>query len=195
MKKILFVLGGPGSGKGTICQIIKQKLGFQHISVGEVIRKYMNDNPECPKTLEYKDTLTNGCCIPASESIHFLMSVTNNMYKDEENALVLIDGYPRSLEQLEVYNKISGMSFGGDNDVGLLYVNTPDEVMRERMTSRGRDFRDGDNEIIKKRIDYYYNETIPVIKKIKSDCAEKIIELNGLNNPEDNLELFRQIIK
>lgn len=192
MKQIFFVLGGPGSGKGTICQTIQNNLGFQHISMGEVIRKYMNDNPECPKTIEYRDTLTNGDCIPALESINFLMSVTNDMYKNDENILVLIDGYPRSLDQLEVYNKMSGMPFN-NNNVGLLYVNTPDDVMIERMLQRCRDFRDSDNNIMKKRIDYYYDKTVPVIQNIKKNGG-KVIELNGLNEPNKNLELFKEFI-
>ncbi len=154
----------------------------------------MTDNPNCPKTLEYKSTLTNGCCIPASESIHFLMKVTNNMYQDIDNVKVLIDGYPRSLDQLEVYNTDSGMSIGGNNNVCLLYVNTPDKVMKQRMSNRRRDFRDGNNEIMKKRIDYYYNETKPVIDDIKNKYSNKVIELNGLNNPEINLELFSNFI-
>jgi adenylate kinase family enzyme len=37
--QILFVLGGPGSGKGTQCDIMKAEFGFKHFSVGELIRE------------------------------------------------------------------------------------------------------------------------------------------------------------
>lgn len=37
--QILFVLGGPGSGKGTQCDIMKKEYGFKHFSVGELIRE------------------------------------------------------------------------------------------------------------------------------------------------------------
>lgn len=36
---IVFVLGGPGVGKGTQCEMLKQKFGFKHISAGELLRK------------------------------------------------------------------------------------------------------------------------------------------------------------
>ena len=37
--QMLFVLGGPGSGKGTQCDIIKSKFGFKHFSIGELLRE------------------------------------------------------------------------------------------------------------------------------------------------------------
>lgn len=196
MKNIFFVLGGPGSGKGTICKLIKNQLGFTHLSVGEIIRDYMDKNPTSEKTLQYKSTLTDGNCIPASESIHFLLESTNQMYKDEDNINVLIDGYPRSLEQLDVYNSVSECPFNNDssNNVYLLYINTPNDVMIARMRGRGRDFRDRDREIMMKRIGYYHNETMPVIEKIKELCPNKVLELNGLNHPTESLNSFKQFI-
>lgn len=178
---IFFVLGGPGSGKGTICSELVRRYEFIHLSLGDVIRKYMLDNPQSDDTIRYKDTLTNGCCIPASESIKFLMSATNNMYQNDKTPRkILIDGYPRSLEQLEAYNKNSPFPLSINSDkVYLIWIDTPKHIMTERMMSRKRDFRDEDINIIQKRFTYFENETVPVFNKLMSDIPERIIKVDG----------------
>jgi adenylate kinase family enzyme len=189
--QIFFVLGGPGSGKGTICQNLKNTLGFQHISLGDVIREFMTKNPQHYKTLMYKSTLNDGVCIPASESIHFLLDVTNNMYQNKTNEKVVIDGYPRSMEQLQAF--LTAMNTSLDKlDIKLIFIDTPIDIMKERMTNRARDFRDGDESIMKKRIDYYNDETLPVIDYFKK--YDKVINLNGLDSYEINIEKIRKEI-
>merc|ERR1739838_438789 len=42
MPKIIFVLGGPGAGKGTICEKLQADYGFHHLSAGELLRAEMN---------------------------------------------------------------------------------------------------------------------------------------------------------
>ena len=60
MPKVLFVLGGPGSGKGTTCALIAKTLNFEHVSLGEVVRNYITDNPTTERTTRYKQILTEG---------------------------------------------------------------------------------------------------------------------------------------
>jgi adenylate kinase family enzyme len=189
--QIFFVLGGPGSGKGTICQNLKNILGFEHISLGDVIREFMTKNPEHPKTLMYKSTLNDGVCIPASESIHFLLDATDNMYQNKTNKKIVIDGYPRSIEQLQSFLTAMNTSFD-KLDIKLIYVDTPVEVMINRMTNRARDFRDGDISIMRKRINYYTNETLAVIDYFSK--YDKVIYMNGLDSLEINIEKIRKEI-
>lgn len=185
---ICFVLGGPGSGKGTLCQELVRDMGFDHISLGDLIRKFMSDNPEHPRAIAYQKTITDGNCIPSKEATQFLLDVTKETFSDKNRVhKVLIDGYPRTMEQLEHFNDLSPIPFCHKNtysNMFMLYVDTPQEVMRERMTGRGRDFRDGDDEIMNKRFSFYYNETMPVIDHIKSKIPHKFLPVDGMQPPD-----------
>ena len=37
-KNVVFVLGGPGAGKGTMCELAEQQLGWEHLSAGDLLR-------------------------------------------------------------------------------------------------------------------------------------------------------------
>jgi adenylate kinase len=60
--KIFFVLGGPGSGKGTQCAKIAEKYGFAHISTGDLLRQEVIDGTELGKRA--KSLMLEGKMIP-----------------------------------------------------------------------------------------------------------------------------------
>lgn len=45
-QKVIFIVGGPGSGKGTACQHLIEKYGFKHFSTGELLREEMKKSTE-----------------------------------------------------------------------------------------------------------------------------------------------------
>lgn len=194
-KKVFFVLGGPGSGKGTSCSLISENLNFDHVSLGEVIRTYMVENPECTKTLKYHQILAEGKLIPGDEATELLLNYINTKY-DETKSGILIDGYPRSVEQLDIYVKTSGKSLY-EQEVHLLYINTPDTIMKQRIMGRARDSNDTNVEVVTKRIEKYYESTMPVIEHFKenTELSNRVLELNGLNQLEDNMKIFSEYLK
>lgn len=192
---ICFVLGGPGSGKGTICQEMVSEMGFQHISLGDLIRDYMKQNPESPRTAKYQNIIAQGLCIPSQDATEFLLEQTQEIFTDTSKPnKLLIDGYPRTMEQLDIFNKLSPIPFCHKktySNMFLLYVDTPKEVMMERMTKRGRDFIDGNVEIMEKRFDFYYNETMPVIDHLQDNISHQVITLDGKLHPQHNQYYLR----
>lgn len=194
-KKVFFVLGGPGSGKGTSCSLLSQHLNFEHVSLGEVIRTYMVENPECTKTLKYHQILAEGKLIPGDEATELLLNYINTKY-DVTKSGILIDGYPRSVEQLDIYVKTSGKSLY-EQEIHLLYINTPDAIMKERVIKRARDSNDTNVEVVSRRIEKYYESTMPVIEHFKENdiLSDRILELNGLNKLEDNMKIFENYLK
>ena len=171
-------------------------MGFHHISVGDVIRNYMNNNPTNPDVIRYGKTLTDGNCIPAEESIIFLLKATDNIYQNSDKPVkLIIDGYPRSLSQFEAYNKHSWIPFNGNPNLFLIYVNTSEEIMKKRLHGRNRDYRDQDNIIINKRLQYFNTETMDVINTIKTEIPEQLIILNGDLNYKTNVSLLKDIFK
>ena len=191
MPKVLFVLGGPGSGKGTTCALIAKTLNFEHVSLGEVVRNYITDNPTTERTTRYKQILTEGKLLPCEEITQILLEHIAD--KGTEKGL-LIDGYPRSIDQLNIYVNRTKKTLTEQTNLYMLYMNTPDDVMKERVYGRARDVNDTNIEVVDHRLLDYYNLTMPVIEQIKTEIPDKVLELSGLNHLEDNVKLFEKYV-
>lgn len=97
--KIVFILGGPGAGKGTQCDIMKQKHDFQHFSTGDLLRDFIKT--ECEEAAHIRTLLSQGKLAPSTMLVQI---VKNNIFKDgPNNRIYLIDGiiilylgFPRS---------------------------------------------------------------------------------------------------
>lgn len=193
---IIFILGGPASGKGTICDFLIKNYGYIHISCGELIRNFMKENPTHERTLKYLQIFKEGNTIPATESFQFMKEYTNDFYKNvtDTQLNIVIDGYPRTLDELTVYNTFSPRPFEGKH-IFLIHVNVPDNIMTERMIKRCRDFADQDSEIVKKRINHYHNKVLPVVDHIIQHMFSQYLEVSGQDDPESNAKTINNFIQ
>ncbi|RNA10658.1 adenylate kinase isoenzyme 5-like isoform X1 [Brachionus plicatilis] len=171
-KKIIFVVGGPGSGKGTQCDKMKRKFGFTHISSGDLLRDEVKKGTQRAKMLN--DLMQKGQLVP-DEIVLDLINEAMLDQVDESNGF-LIDGYPR---------QIGACDF-------VLYVEATDETMTGRLLDRGKSSgRVDDNEkTIKKRLDTFHQLTKPVI-----DHYEKEGKVRRVNSEKAASEVFRDIEK
>lgn len=168
--KIVFLLGGPGSGKGTCAVEIVSKHGFKHISTGDLLREEVALDTELGKTISA--IMKAGDLVPLDTTILLLK---NSMLKAIESAPVpgfLIDGFPRELSQVPAFNQ----QLGRDCDF-VLFISTPPEICLERCVKRGLTSgrADDNEEAAKKRLDTYASKTEPVIKYYtEKDLVKKI---------------------
>ena len=93
--KIVFVVGGPGSGKGTQCERIVQKYGFTHLSTGDLLRAEVASGSERGK--ELTEIMEKGELVPLDTVLQLLRD--NMLAKAATSKGFLIDGYPREMEQ------------------------------------------------------------------------------------------------
>merc|ERR1711915_544632 len=93
-KKIVFIVGGPGSGKGTQCDRIVQKYGYCHLSSGDLLRAEVASGSEEGKKLQ--ETMTKGELV-SNDTVLALMK--KNIENNKEAKGFLIDGYPRTVDQ------------------------------------------------------------------------------------------------
>ena len=180
---ILVFLGPPGAGKGTQAKLLSQRMGFLHLSTGDLLREAVkNQTPLGKKAKEYMD---RGELVP-DELIVQLIEET--MPKDGN---VILDGFPRTVNQALALEEM--LRVKGEKISKVLFFDVPDEVIIDRLSGRrvcskcGAVYhvkynppkvegvcdlcggslvqRDDDKEeVVKKRLEVYRKQTQPLIE-------------------------------
>nr|KAF6283027.1 adenylate kinase 1 [Pipistrellus kuhlii] len=99
--KIIFVVGGPGSGKGTQCEKIVQKYGYTHLSTGDLLRAEVSSGSARGKMLS--EIMEKGQLVPLETVLDMLRDAM--MAVVETSKGFLIDGYPREVQQGEEFER------------------------------------------------------------------------------------------
>ena len=90
----IIFLGPPGAGKGTQAQLLSKRLGIPHVSTGEMLREFSQEDTELGR--EIKEKIDNGLLV-TNELLKKIVS--ERLAKDDCNEGVILDGYPRRLQQ------------------------------------------------------------------------------------------------
>jgi len=174
----LILMGPPGAGKGTQAKVVAEHFGIPAISTGDIFRANVsNGTPLGKKAEEYMDA---GEYVPDE--------VTNLMVRariDEPDAEggFLLDGYPRTLDQVE---ELDGMiAFTGHRlDAVVVLTVDADEIV-ERLLQRaeveGR--ADDTEEVVRRRQEVYGEQTEPLIGVYRSRGI--VHEIDGMGAVED----------
>ena len=173
---VIFVLGGPGSGKGTQCTKLKDNHKFIHISTGDLLRE--EQEKKGPEAEYIKATLAEGKLVKSD----ILVTLIKNKFDQHKNTKFLLDGFPRSQENIESWNNIIGKSIDAP---AVLYFDCSDETMTKRIMGRAQTSGriDDNEEAIKKRLVVFHEQTVPVIKTF--DNLKKLIKVNSEGAPND----------
>ena len=103
MKKVIILLGIPGSGKGTQAKLLVQKYGYGHISTGDLLRALQADAKADAKDKQMLADMKAGKLV-ADELIYKLAFAEMEKYLNAGNGVVL-DGAIRSVEQAKAYQQ------------------------------------------------------------------------------------------
>ncbi|KAF4717750.1 adenylate kinase, partial [Perkinsus olseni] len=155
---VVFVLGGPGCGKGTNCARISKDFGFVHLSTGDLLRDEVKKGSEIGR--EAKAIMEQGLLLDDSIVLRLLKKAMTAAVVEGKESKFLVDGYPRSLEQAHMFEKeICPVSL-------VLYFDASDAAMTERILERGKTSgRVDDNiETIGKRLRTFHDCTEPAVK-------------------------------
>uniref|UniRef100_A0A7S3NHA5 UMP-CMP kinase n=1 Tax=Aureoumbra lagunensis TaxID=44058 RepID=A0A7S3NHA5_9STRA len=166
--RVVFVLGGPGSGKGTMCERIVNKYSWVHLSAGDLLRAERK-NPNSKDGELINERIREGQIVPVEITLGLLKKAMIASGKTD----FLIDGFPRNLDNLTGFES----NLSDDCSVpAVLYLETSEQVMQDRILKRanqakaaGEATRSDDNpDAIKKRFKTYIEATMPIIEHYRS---------------------------
>ena len=163
---VVFVLGGPGSGKGTQCSLISEQFNYTHLSAGDLLREErQRPGSEFGELIE--QYIREGAIVPVHITVNLLKRAMHK-FAQTGSEKFLIDGYPRNAENLSGWRELLPDSVVHIS--ACLFFDCPEQVMEERLLGRGlTSGRSDDNiESIRKRFKTYVNDTVPVIDEFRS---------------------------
>jgi len=176
---VLFVLGGPGAGKGTQCaKIIEAFKTWGHISAGDCLRAERN-NPDSADGELINTNIKEGKIVPVAITVKLLGKAMDAAGKEGKTCF-LIDGFPRNMENVDGWNEVIGDKA---KVAGCLFYEATEDELVKRLMGRGEGRDDDNMETIKKRFATYVAETMPIVELFKSKNTLKTI--NGMNAIDD----------
>ena len=106
---VLFILGGPGSGKGTLCDQLVAKVHVNHYSTGDLLRKEQEDHPESELSKTIKTCMVEGKLVPSEVLLAIIKkNILELKVKSDPTKpppVILLDGFPRSQENIDCWEK------------------------------------------------------------------------------------------
>lgn len=183
---VVFVLGGPGAGKGTMCELADIQLGWTHLSTGDLLRAEQNAGGPTMEII--KEYIAAGKLVPNEIVVRLLKDAMEKTTRTTGKRNFLIDGFPRSLSNLEAWYEV----FGREAELPtMLYFECPFEVLEQRILGRARySGRADDNvEAMKLRFDTFKAETLPTVALFKSKV--KCVDLDTSQDREAVYALLR----
>ena len=195
----VILLGAPGAGKGTQAVIISKKLGLAHIASGDLFRKEQESGSELGKIA--KSYMEKGQLVPDDITVKMILG---RIAAPDCAKGFLLDGFPRTLEQAKALDKALAAQGKGIDKV--LYIKVSVKELLKRLSGRwicrncqtpynivdlppkmagkcdrcgGELYQRADDteETARKRLDVYFNQTMPLIEYYTKSGA--LVEVNG----------------
>ena len=179
MKDIIILMGGQGVGKGTFARMLRERHDYKYIETGNILRESAKTNKKIA------DIMQRGELLPFEMLTEI---VANNMDTQRD---CLLDGFPRTLAQAQWLVKTYANKF----NIHVLYLNVPAEIMIQRIQKRIQDgggrADDADTNAVRKRLDLFFQETMPPIKWLRTTPGIRFSDVD-VSGPVD--ENFKNIL-
>lgn len=183
MYQVIFVLGGPGAGKGTQCALLSSRYDLVHLSAGDLLREERERAASSDIGRLINECIGEGKIVPMQITIGLLSAA---MKASGKNAF-LIDGFPRDIAQgvqfeIEVPSNtytFKMIDFKVCEYVAMLFFDCPESELIDRLLQRGETSEriDDNAESIRKRMQTYRTQTMPVREWARS--SGKLVEVDS----------------
>lgn len=184
----MLIMGPPGAGKGTQAKGIAADHGIPAISTGDIFRS--NVANETPLGLQVKEIMASGGYV-SDEITNDL--VRNRLAEDDARVGFLLDGYPRTVAQVEA---LDGMlaDQGTQLDVVLALTADSEELVARLLKRAEIEGRADDNEdTIRTRLKVYDDETAALLDTYRQRGL--LVEVDGLGEIDEVAGRIREALK
>lgn len=179
----LIFLGPPGAGKGTQAKQLAEALSIPHISTGDILRQALSEKTSLGiKAQSYMD---QGELVP-DQLVQEM--VQERLAQTDAQRGWLLDGFPRTVKQAEFLEQL--LHTKGESGEKVINLDVPDDIVVGRLIDRGR--QDDTEEVIRRRLQVYRQETAPLIDYYKQ--KGQLLSVNGNQSPEAVTEELRRAI-
>jgi adenylate kinase len=204
-------LGAPGAGKGTQAANVAKELKLAHIASGDLFRQALAQGTELG--IQAKSYMEKGMLVPDEITIRMVLE---RLSAPDCKGGVILDGFPRNLEQAEALDKALARQAKGIDKV--VYIKVSEEELLKRLSGRwicrncqtpyhevnsppkvkgkcdkcgGELYQRADDtvETVKKRLQVYFAQTAPLIDYYTK--AGKLLEIDGEGGVD---EVSRRIV-
>jgi adenylate kinase len=177
----LLLIGPPGAGKGTQAAILAETFAIPAISTGDIFRANVKNETELG--LQVKAILAAGEYVPDSLTNAI---VADRLNEPDARAGFLLDGYPRTTEQVAELDRILAAGETALDAVVLITADTDEVVARllKRAEIEGR--ADDTEDVIRHRLSVYAEQTAPLIDLYAA--RDLVVTVDGLGAVADVTE-------
>ncbi|MBB2894312.1 adenylate kinase [Flexivirga oryzae] len=174
----LIILGPPGAGKGTQAEHISQRRGIPHISTGDIFRDNIRRETELGSKV--KSILASGGYVPDEITNEI---VADRLAQDDAQDGFLLDGYPRTVAQVEALDTL--LDGWGHPLQAVIELQVEEQELVSRILKRAETSGRSDDteEVIRERLRIYREETEPLVR-IYSE-RNLVIEIDGVGELDE----------
>lgn len=177
--RVLFVLGGPGAGKGTQSERIVDGYKSCHLSVGELLR---SEGPRSEHKELIEECLVSGSIVPVEISLSLLRQAMDRETSESQygDKIFLVDGFPRNFDNLQGWSHTMPPY---TTLLGALIFDCPEHVLEQRILNRGKTSGRSDDNIAsaRKRFMTYETQTRSVIRALeKMQREDKLCQVHHI---------------
>ncbi len=174
--KIIFLIGRPGSGKGTQLDFLIEDTGFEFVKTGVELRKRAKKDDFIGKKTE--EALSQGKLIPTPLVFLIWMPLLIEFHERGAEGIIF-DGNPRKLYEAKMLEEVFEMFEW--KDVIACHIKISEKEAYQRLKKRGRS--DDTKEDIKERLSWFKEEVEPVIEYFHKRGL--LLEIDGEQSVED----------
>ena len=182
------IFGPPGSGKGTQAARVEREFHLKHLSTGEILRAEVARGTEIGK--EVARIMAAGDLVPDGIIVDI---VRERLPEAEAGEGVLLDGFPRTIEQARALDEM--LASEGHRVDFVIALDAPENVLVDRILHRaaieGRP--DDTREAIAERMHEYHKLTAAVLDYYREEGV-RVLVVDGLGDPDEVFERIRGAI-